>query len=120
MKVTDWSKYPNFTEQEFLCQETGEINMQERFMTLLQELRYRYGKSMRITSGYRSPRHSIEARKKELGTHAQGIAADIYAVGPDKYRLVKMAFELGFTGIGVASNFIHLDCSRERCAIWSY
>jgi zinc D-Ala-D-Ala carboxypeptidase len=118
--VINWTKYPNFTKEEFDCQETGENEMQARFMEMLQLLRKRYGKPMRITSGYRSPNHSIEKRKSKPGTHAHGIAADIYAVGPDKYRLVKLAFECGFTGVGVAANFIHLDCSRERCAIWSY
>jgi uncharacterized protein YcbK (DUF882 family) len=120
MNDLDWDRYPNFKEEEFRCSETSENEMQARFMSLLQELRYRYGKPMTITSGYRSPNHSIEKRKAKAGTHAQGIAADIYCTGPDKYRLVKLAFELGFTGIGVDKSFIHLDVSRERCAIWSY
>lgn len=118
--MIDWNKYPNFTKEEFDCQEMGENEMQARFMDKLQELRTKYGKPMRITSGYRSPNHSIEKRKEKPGTHAQGIAADIYCTGPDKYRLVKLAFELGFTGIGIDSRFIHLDLSKERMAIWSY
>ena len=120
MNVIDWSKYPNFSKSEFDCHETGENEMQARFMELLQNLRNQYGKPMRITSGYRSPNHSIEKRKAKPGTHAQGIAADIYCTGPDKFRLVKLAINMGFNGIGVSSNFIHLDVSRERCAIWGY
>lgn len=118
--IENWNKYPNFTKSEFDCQETGENEMSPRFMDLLQLLRTRYGKPMKITSGYRSPKHSIERKKVKPGTHAQGIAADIYCVGPDKYRLVKLALELGFTGIGVDKSFIHLDVSKERCAIWGY
>lgn len=120
MTVSDWSRYPNFAKAEFDCQETGENEMQTRFMEMLQALRAKYGKPMTITSGYRSPNHSIERRKTKPGTHAQGIAADIYAVGHDKFRLVKLAFEVGFTGIGIDKSFVHLDCSRERRAIWSY
>lgn len=118
--IIDWNKYPNFTKEEFDCHETSENDMQPKFMEMLQSLRARYGKPMRITSGYRSPNHSIERKKTKPGTHAQGIAADIYCTGLDKYRLVKLAFELGFTGIGVDTNFIHLDISKDRCAIWSY
>lgn len=120
MSKVDWGNYQNFSSEEFRCSETGENEMQPRFMEMLQALRTKYGKPMRITSGYRSPNHSIEKRKAKPGTHAHGIAADIYCTGPDKYRLVKLAFEIGFTGIGVDNSFIHLDCSRERCAIWSY
>lgn len=118
--MIDWTRYPNFTKEEFDCSETGENDMKPRFLEMLQMLREQYGKPMKITSGYRSPNHNIEKRKSKPGTHAHGIAADIYCTGPDKFRLVKLAINSGFTGIGVASNFIHLDCSRERCAIWGY
>ena len=33
---------------------------------------------------------------------------------------LSLAFELGFTGIGIDKSFVHLDVSRERCAIWGY
>ena len=120
----NWDKYPNFSEAEFRCRETGENEMQAEFMDKLQALRVRYGKPMRITSGYRSPRHSIEARKAEPGTHAQGIACDIGVKGADALLLVKLALDMGFTGIGVSqksggARFIHLDIA-PRIAIWSY
>lgn len=120
MNRLNWDMYPNFKEEEFRCSETGENEMQARFLEMLQVLRTKYGKPMTITSGYRSPNHSIEKRKVRPGTHSQGVAADIYCTGLDKYRLVKLAFELGFTGIGIDKSFVHLDVSRERCAIWSY
>ena len=65
MIVTDWSKYPSFSKHEFDCQETGENEMQSRFLDMLQSLRNQYGKPMKITSGYRSPNHSIEKRKSK-------------------------------------------------------
>ena len=51
-------------------------------------------------------------------------AIDLGVVGRDAYDLVKLAFELGFTGVGVSQRkgvprFIHLD-DREIPAIWSY
>lgn len=120
----DWSKYQNFSKREFDCRETGENRMSAEFMDKLQALRIRYGKPMRITSGYRSPRHSIEAAKANPGTHAQGIACDVGVQGADALLLVKLALDMGFTGIGVSqkstgARFIHLDIA-PRMAIWSY
>ncbi len=120
----NWQDYPNFSKAEFDCKETSENAMQPEFMVLLQQLRNRYGKPIVITSGYRSSRHSIEARKVQLGAHAQGIACDVAVSGADAQMLVKLALDLGFTGIGVsqksgASRFIHLDIAPRR-AIWSY
>lgn len=120
----DWSKYPNFSKAEFSCKETGENRMNVEFMDKLQALRIRYGKPMFITSGYRSPQHSIEKAKAAPGTHAQGIACDIRVQGADAHELVKLALEMGFTGVGVSqkstgARFIHLDIA-PRAAIWSY
>jgi zinc D-Ala-D-Ala carboxypeptidase len=125
MIVTDWTKYPNFSSHEFACKETGECAMHSSFMDKLQSLRKAYGKPMRITSGYRSPRHSIEVAKPTPGAHAEGRACDI-AVGPgmDVHRLVELAIRDGFTGIGISQRsgqprFVHLD-TLERIAMWSY
>ena len=114
MSTIDWSKYPNFTKEEFDCKETGENLMQAGFMDKLQELRTLYGKPIIITSGYRSPKHSIEARKQQPGMHSTGLACDIGCNGQDAYAILKLATALGFTGIGISQKaglprFIHLD-----------
>lgn len=115
-----------FSLTEFNCQETNENNMQPEFLEKLDELRKRCGFPFVITSGYRSPNHTIERVKEKAGTHAQGIAADIKAIsGTQKHEIVKQALDLGFGGIGVARTFIHVD---DRCAfdssaqpvIWTY
>lgn len=124
MKKIDWSQYPNFTEAEFRCKETGEINMCEDFLARLQTLRDEFGKPMRITSGYRSPRHSVERKKEKPGPHSTGKAADIAVQGADAHTLVALAMRLGFNGIGVSqkaggARFIHIDTLPRR-AMWSY
>jgi uncharacterized protein YcbK (DUF882 family) len=122
----DWSKYPNFTKKEFDCQETGENQMQESFMEKLQALRTAYGAPMRVTSGFRDPRHSIEVSKSAPGVHTRGCAVDIACGGQDAYEIMKIALELGFTGIGVqqrgSSRFLHLDTytGDPRPNVWSY
>ena len=122
----DWTKYPNFTEEEFKCKHCGKAEMNAAFMGKLQHLRNAYGKPMIITSGYRCPDHPIEAKKATPGAHASGQACDVGVQGTDAYNLLKLAFALDFTGIGVqqkgGGRFIHLDTLRNppRPNVWSY
>lgn len=124
----DWSAYPNFSESEFRCKHSGKCEMHPEFMARLQKLRDLYGKPMVITSGYRDKTHPIEARKPGSGgAHTTGRACDVAVRGADAIRIVQLAIQLGFTGIGVqqkgASRFIHLDDVTEglpRPTMWSY
>lgn len=122
----DWSKYPNFDETEFRCSETGECRMTADFMRRLQALRDEYGKPLTITSGYRSPNHSIETSKQQPGVHTRGLACDIGVSGHDAYEILKLALKHGFTGIGIkqkgSGRFLHLDTftGGPRPNIWSY
>ena len=110
-----------FSTEEFDCQETGENQMSPEFLNMLDILRENAGFPFVITSGYRSPNHSIEAKKEKAGTHAQGIAADIKVnSGAERMVIVKEALALGFTGIGVAKTFIHVDIRKTTPVIWTY
>ena len=123
----NWSDYPNFTEDEFMCKHTGELFMQIDFMEKLQALRTEYGKPMIVTSGFRSVEHPLEAAKTKPGVHTLGCAADI-AIGPmGAYEIAALAFKHGFTGIGISQRdgqprFIHLDTwsGFPRPNMWSY
>ena len=54
-------------------------------------------------------------------THVLGIACDIKVNnGSEKMTIVKEAIRLGFTGIGIAKNFIHLDRRTTTPVIWTY
>ena len=113
--------YKYFSIEEFDCQETGENEMVEEFIHKLDELREACEFPFKITSGYRSPSHSIEARKAKPGTHAQGIACDIYVSGgAQRHTIIKEAMRLGFTGIGVAKTFIHVDIRDTTAVAWQY
>lgn len=120
-----WELYPNFTKAEFDCKHTGENNMQHEFMEKLQKIRVAYGKSMRVTSGFRSKKHPIEARKTHSnGEHTQGMCADIYCDnGADRYRLISLALDNGITRIGIAKNFLHLGIGGKGLpnnVVWEY
>ena len=110
-----------FTVDEFNCQYTGENQMDPEFMEKVDKLREHCGFPFVITSGYRSPDHPLEATKEIPGTHAQGIAADIKITSSaHRYSIIKAALEHGFTGLGVAGDFIHLDTRGSVPVIWTY
>jgi hypothetical protein len=92
-----------FNRSDFDCQETGNNEMSDEFLWAIDALRHECGFPFIITSGYRDPTHSIEARKAKPGTHAQGIAADIRITdGNQAYKIIETAQSMGFNGIGVA------------------
>ena len=93
----------------------------KEFLVKLEET---LGQELVITSGYRSPDHPIEAKKRNPGEHTEGLAVDIAAVGGTPvYNLVKAAIELGCKRIGISrkSNFVHVGLSPNRVtSIWTY
>jgi len=114
-------KFKYFKLEDFNCQETDENDMDFNFIKRLDNLRNACGFPFVITSGYRSPNHSIEAAKVNPGTHAQGIAVDIkVSGGSQRMRLVKQALALGFTGVGVAKGFVHVDARQTMPVLWCY
>tara|TARA_B000000532_G_scaffold230510_1_gene211728 strand:- start:731 stop:1075 length:345 start_codon:yes stop_codon:yes gene_type:complete len=111
-----------FSKSEFSDYEM----MDEKLLTMLDQLREVYGNPIKITSSYRSPSHPIEAAKDSPGEHAYGAAVDIESVGGGKtFRLVKAAIEVGFTRIGISrkKGFMHLGIGYPGApdkTIWTY
>lgn len=129
MKVTDWSRYPDFSEDEFRCRHTGRCEMDAEFMDLLQKIRTSYGKPMRISSGYRDPTHPIEVAKGGLsrGEHTLGRCCDVAVEGFEAVVLLQYSLAHGITRIGVqqkgSGRFLHLGIGGPGLAnpwIWSY
>lgn len=115
----------NFSDRELKCSCCGRVNTTQRFndfMAKVQELRDRYGRPLRVTSAYRCENHPIEAKKRKAGMHSIA-AIDLGVSRGEAYKVLKLAFEMGFTGIGVnqkgKGRFIHLD-TREKPTVWSY
>ena len=120
-----WDKYPNFSKAEFDCKATGENNMQHEFMEKLQAIRTEYGRSMSVTSCFRSVKHPIEAKKTHSnGEHTQGMCADIACTnGTDRFRLIQLAYRHGITRIGIAKTFLHLGIGGKNLpnnVVWEY
>ncbi len=110
-----------FTREEFACQYTGENNISDRLLLKLDLLRARCEFPFVITSGYRSEDHPIEREKEKAGTHAQGIACDIKVNnGAEAFAIIEKAPAMGFTGIGLHKNFVHLDTRESVPVAWCY
>lgn len=111
-----------FKLQDFDCQETGENRMEEEFIHKLDELRESCGFPFIVTSGYRSPSHSIEIKKANGGgMHTKGISADIrIANSKDRHTIIKNAMAQGFTGIGIHKTFVHVDTRLDTARVWLY
>ena len=128
---THW-RWPNFDRSELLCTHCGEFATHPESLDKLQALRTRYGKPLAVTSAYRCARHPIEAKKVAPGAHATGRAFDLRAIGSEAYQIIRLAYEVGFTGIGVSQRggqprFIHLDdcpvgmdSGIVRPMVWGY
>ncbi len=123
--IAQWNEYQYFKKSELDCKHTGENNMQHEFMLILEAIRKEYNKSMRVTSGFRSKKHPIEAKKlHSKGEHTTGNCADIYCDnGSDRFKLITIALKHGITRIGVAATFLHLGIGSTglpNYVIWDY
>lgn len=124
----DWSQVRFFKREEFDSKDkdgsgkgTGD-NMQPRLVFMLDALRGILNTRLSINSGYRTEKHNAYEGGAPKSAHLTGEAVDIGTRGwtyEQKRDLVIYARKLGFTGVGVAANFIHLDM-KTRVAAWRY
>ena len=110
----------NFTLEEFnsKCGRDIPNNVLPNILQLaknLQVLRDAVGKSISITSGYRSPQHNKKIGGAKDSQHVKGMAADIKVTGmtPKEVALViEGLIEQGKMkqgGIGIYPSWIHYD-----------
>lgn len=109
----------DFTVEEVQCK-CGCLGVPTpAFMQRLQQLRDAYGKSMKVTSGFRCKTHNKKIGGAAKSKHVEGIAVDVQV--EDRWELVKHMFALKFHGVGIASSFIHIDDRPEaESAVWVY
>jgi len=76
-----------------------------------------FGASVPIVSGFRDPERNARAGGAKQSEHMHGNALDLDVSNmstEDRVRLIQTASSLGFTGIGVYANSIHLDIGARR------
>ena len=99
-----------------------EANMDKRFLFVLDEAREFAGIPFIINSAYRSPDHP-ESIKNPTSSHIKGLAVDIKVTDSvTRFKIVEALVSVGFTRIGIADTFIHvdLDFDKTQNVIWTY
>lgn len=76
-----------------------------------------FGQKLPVVSGYRDPARNKKSKGAKKSEHMHGNAVDISVRGmpvEERVRLIKLASENGFTGIGVYDNSLHFDVGKRR------
>ena len=76
-----------------------------------------------LNCAYRSPAHDRARGRSGTGAHTLGRGVDVRCYSADtRYKIITAAIEAGFTRIGVADTYVHLDDSptHAQCVVWTY
>jgi zinc D-Ala-D-Ala carboxypeptidase len=120
--LAGWA-WPHFWPAELACKCQGkgcrgEYWHDPAFLDALEALRAAMRRPIRINSGHRCAVRNALVRGAARSFHRR-IAVDVSLANHDRYALRKAAIACGFTGIGLARSFIHLD-RRAIPAEWTY
>ena len=120
-----------FSKEELSCKcdslDCDKYNFNSVTLLRLNSVRGELGESMQVSSGYRCKEYN--KLRGFTQTHATGQAVDIVCDREKAVKILKLALNAGFTGIGVKQKgngrFLHLDDlerakGRLRPNIWNY
>lgn len=110
----------NFRVKEFACTDGSDpIFIDSDLVSILQKIRTHFGKSVTITSAYRTPGKNKAVGGKAYSQHLYGRAADIKVKGVSPKKVAAYAETLlkNKGGIGTYSTFTHID-TRTTKARW--
>lgn len=107
----------NFKVKEFACSDGSDpVFIAPKLVTVLQKIRTYFGKSVKITSGYRTAAHNKKVGGAAYSQHLYGMAADIKVTGVSPKDVAAYAETLlkGTGGIGIYDTFVHIDVRTEK------
>jgi uncharacterized protein YcbK (DUF882 family) len=115
---------PHFSRYEFVCKcGCGFFHKDALLLQRLEEMRKQLGVPMIINSGCRCKPYNTLVNGNKNSEHMDGQAADI-RVGNSMERMdvVDSALDVGFTRIGVAKGFVHVDTDvyKPQYVLWTY
>lgn len=114
--------YENFTKHEVSCKHCGEFYYDAPAMDKLQRLRDLWGRPLVINSGHRCKSHNANVGGAPGSQHLK-LAFDVrmpkatasrVSGSHSQQEFVRLARQVGFTGIGVYNSFVHLDTGPAR------
>lgn len=107
----------NFRVKEFACTDGSDpIFIDTELVNVLQKIRTHFGKSITITSAYRTPTKNKACGGQTYSQHLYGKAADIKVKGVTPKKVAAYAEKLlpNKGGIGVYSSFVHIDVRTTK------
>ena len=121
-------KYFELSEFDSPDQENSGVNMDHTFLRMLDKAREIAGIPFKINSAYRSETHNLKvggvprSETNRGSSHLYGFAADISCTNSNHREIiVRSLIKAGFTRLGVAKSFIHVDNDPNKVdALWLY
>lgn len=107
----------NFRVKEFACTDGSDpIFIDTELVNVLQKIRTHFGKSVTITSAYRTPTKNKACGGQTYSQHLYGKAADIKVKGVTPKKVAAYAEKLlpNKGGIGVYGAFTHIDVRSTK------
>lgn len=107
----------NFKVREFACTDGSDpVFVDSELVNLLQKIRSHFGKSVTITSAYRTPGRNKAVGGETYSQHLYGKAADIKVKGVAPAKVAAYAETLlkNKGGIGTYSTFTHVDVRSTK------
>ena len=110
----------NFSSTEFDCHGSGccsKTEIDSKLVEYLQKIRDYFKAPVTINSAYRCEKHNAAIGGASQSKHKYGQAADIVVKDIAPTEVAKYAESIGILGIGLYSNFVHID-TRTTKAFW--
>ena len=107
----------NFSVKEFACSDGSDpVFIAVELVEVLQKIRTHFGKSVTITSAYRTPSKNKAVGGTTYSQHLYGMAADIKVSGVSPKKVAAYAEKLlpKSGGIGTYSTFTHIDVRSTK------
>lgn len=122
LDLAGW-RWPHFTPRELACRCGGRFCAgaywhEPNFLDALEALRAAMERPLVVNSGHRCEGWNAAVGGAGESMHLT-IAVDLALAGHDRFAMLSAAERLGFTGVGLAKTFIHLD-RRAVPARWYY
>ena len=107
----------NFKVREFRCQDGSDVILiHPDLVKVLQKIRTHFARPVSINSAYRTPNHNKKVGGETFSQHQYGTAADVVVTGvsPKKVAAYVETLMPKSGGIGIYSNFTHVDVRAKR------
>lgn len=119
----DEMKSRYFKDNELSCSCCGELVINDNLVAMLDVARFESDIPYIITSGYRCEEYNKKIGGSPTSSHTNGTAVDIATSNStQRSRVLQGLIKAGFTRLGIAKSFIHVDIDVTKVSnvSWLY